>query len=137
MATLRSVVGRETWRGLFAGNGANCIRVLPFSALVCLAYSNLASVSSSSSPMQLLKLVFVLLLLSYSSPQHFPLDKSQNSRWQPVWRMGAGATAGVFATLVTHPMDVVRARLTVQQPSDATAYRGLVNKYMYTPRHTT
>ena len=35
----------EGWRGLFAGNGANCIRVLPFSALVCLAYYNMAKVS--------------------------------------------------------------------------------------------
>ena len=47
MSTWQSVVARESWRGLFAGNGANCIRILPFSALVCLAYSNLASVSTT------------------------------------------------------------------------------------------
>lgn len=35
---------REGLKSLFAGNGANCIRVLPFSALVCVAYSNMAKV---------------------------------------------------------------------------------------------
>jgi hypothetical protein len=29
--------------------------------------------------------------------------------------MGAGASAGMIATLLTHPIDVVRARITVQQ----------------------
>ena len=37
-----------------------------------------------------------------------------SSSWNPVWRMGAGASAGIFATILTHPIDVVRARLTVQ-----------------------
>lgn len=36
----------EGFRGLFAGNGANCLRVFPFSGLVCLAYANLAKVST-------------------------------------------------------------------------------------------
>ncbi len=56
--------------------------------------------------------------------QQFPLDKS-SSPWNPVWRMGAGAVAGVFATLLTHPMDVVRARLTVQSRQE-TQYRGIL-----------
>ena len=42
--TLYSIWKKENWRGLFAGNGANCLRVLPFSALVCLAYYNMAKV---------------------------------------------------------------------------------------------
>ena len=42
---LSKIWSNERWRGLFAGNGANCIRVLPFSALVCLAYYNMAKVS--------------------------------------------------------------------------------------------
>lgn len=56
--------------------------------------------------------------------QHFPLDRT-SSPWNPVWRMGAGATAGTFATLLTHPIDVVRARLTIQ--SQVTQqYRGII-----------
>lgn len=37
--------------------------------------------------------------------------------------MGAGAFAGVFATVLTHPMDVVRAKLTVQSQAHKT-YNG-------------
>lgn len=41
---LTGVWQKEGLKSLFAGNGANCIRVLPFSALVCVAYSNMAKV---------------------------------------------------------------------------------------------
>ena len=44
--TISSIWKNESWRGFFAGNGANCLRVLPFSALVCLAYYNMAKVST-------------------------------------------------------------------------------------------
>lgn len=40
-----------------------------------------------------------------------------------LWRMGAGALAGMTATLLTHPIDVVRARITVQQTQ---RYRGIL-----------
>lgn len=41
---------RSTWKqsrlcGVFAGNGANCMRVFPFAGLVCLTYANIAHVS--------------------------------------------------------------------------------------------
>lgn len=96
---LTGVWQKEGLKSLFAGNGANCIRVLPFSALVCVAYSNMA--------------------------KHFPLDRT-SSPWNPLWRMGAGATAGIFATLLTHPIDVVRARLTIQSQFTQ-QYSGLVH----------
>ena len=56
------------------------------------------------------------------SPQQFPLDDS-SSPYNAVWRMGAGAFAGMFATLLTHPMDVVRAKLTVQS-QNSRVYNG-------------
>ena len=40
-----------------------------------------------------------------------------------VMRTSSGALAGVFASFFTHPMDVVRARLTVQDQS-RTVYSG-------------
>lgn len=36
-----------------------------------------------------------------------------------------GATAGITATVFTHPIDVVRARLTVQETKH---YRGISNE---------
>ena len=38
--------------------------------------------------------------------------------------MGAGASAGVIATLLTHPIDVVRARITVHQTKQ---YKGKID----------
>lgn len=46
--TFTTVLQKEGLRGLYAGNGVNCIRVFPFSAIVCLVYANLARVGSTS-----------------------------------------------------------------------------------------
>ncbi len=37
--------------------------------------------------------------------------------------MGAGAFAGMFGTVLTHPMDVIRAKLTIQS-QQSKMYRG-------------
>lgn len=66
--------------------------------------------------------VNLLALYPIFSEQNFPLDKG-NSQRQAMWRMGAGALAGSFATILTHPMDVIRANLTVQSPANS-VYRG-------------
>lgn len=47
---------------------------------------------------------------------------------QPVWRFLSGATAGIVSTTVTHPLDVVRARLTIQTKGN-TAYSGILNAF--------
>ncbi len=51
--------------------------------------------------------------------QVFPLDSGTLSL-NMAGRMFIGGLAGLFATLVTHPIDVVRARLTVQDSSNKT-----------------
>ena len=43
--------------------------------------------------------------------------------------MGAGAVAGMFATVLTHPMDVIRAKLTVQS-QNAKVYKGMQAMYV-------
>ncbi len=55
--------------------------------------------------------------------QKFPLDSGTLSL-NMAGRMCVGGLAGLVATIVTHPIDVVRARLTVQDPSSR-AYRGI------------
>ena len=49
----------------------------------------------------------------YCMCQNFPLDQG-SAKKNAAWRTTSGLVAGVFATLFTHPVDVVRARLTVQ-----------------------
>lgn len=46
--------------------------------------------------------------------------------WEPVWRGAVGAIASLFGTILTHPLDVVRTRITLQtQLQRHTAYTGI------------
>ena len=45
LSSLRTTWKQSKLRGIFAGNGANCVRVFPFAGLVCLTYANIAHVS--------------------------------------------------------------------------------------------
>lgn len=62
--------------------------------------------------------------LSYSTIQKFPLEEGSMKK-SAVMRITSGAMAGIFASIFTHPMDVVRARLTVQDQSSK-AYTGTI-----------
>ena len=44
LQSFKNVWRTERFNGLFVGNGANCLRIFPFSGLVCLAYANMAKV---------------------------------------------------------------------------------------------
>jgi len=98
--TLSTVWKTQGLHGLFAGNGTNVLRIFPTSALVCLVYSR---------------------MIKYT-----PVDNEKNPN-QPLWRLLSGATAGVVANSCTHPLDVVRARLTVQDMSSGQEikYKGI------------
>ena len=74
------------WRALFAGNGANCLRVFPHAGVACLTYASLV--------------------------KFLPSD-GQLDRYEYLWRASAGGCAGVVATVCTYPLDVVRTRLAV------------------------
>lgn len=45
------------------------------------------------------------------------------------WRLLAGASAGSLATLITYPLDTIRARLTVQGASNQNNYRGIMDAF--------
>ena len=102
VATARGIVAKEGAAGLWAGNGANCIRVFPFAGIVALTYS------------QLIK--------------RLPCDTVMDPM-EPVYRAAAGATAGLVGTTVVYPLDLARARLTVQAelPAGAPRYAGVVD----------
>ena len=84
--SLVHTLSREGFVGAWAGNGTNCLRVFPYSGLVCVFYSQ--------------------------SIRMLPSD-SELDAMEPVYRMIAGGFAGSAATVITYPLDVIRARLTV------------------------
>ncbi|KNC48213.1 calcium-binding carrier protein SCaMC-3 [Thecamonas trahens ATCC 50062] len=85
----RRILASEGWAGLLRGNAASIAQVVPFGAIVCLLYSQLCA----------------------AQPER--VDVPPGEPW-PAWRALAGATAGVTATVVTFPLDVVRTHMSVQ-----------------------
>lgn len=88
-AVISDVVRSSGLRGLLRGNAANLLQIVPFAALVCAVYSPLVRAQP----------------LRPGADPHAP--------W-PAWRMASGAVAGVVATCVTYPMDVVRGHMSIQ-----------------------
>eukprot|EP00281_Chroomonas_sp_CCMP1168_P020915 CAMPEP_0206229874 /NCGR_PEP_ID=MMETSP0047_2-20121206/9936_1 /ASSEMBLY_ACC=CAM_ASM_000192 /TAXON_ID=195065 /ORGANISM="Chroomonas mesostigmatica_cf, Strain CCMP1168" /LENGTH=305 /DNA_ID=CAMNT_0053653215 /DNA_START=13 /DNA_END=930 /DNA_ORIENTATION=- len=85
--TLVRVAREDGVRGYWRGNGANCVRVIPYSATQFVTFDHMkttmAAVTGKGSP-------------------------------SVVERLCCGAIAGMAASIVTHPLDVVRTRMAVQ-----------------------
>jgi solute carrier family 25 phosphate transporter 23/24/25/41 len=77
---------RTAWQG----NMTNCLRVVPYSGMTCVFYSQ--------------------------SLRFLPADDEMDIM-EPVWRALGGGFAGSMATIMTYPLDVIRAKLTVAKPS--------------------
>ena len=88
---LAHIMKTEGMAGMFKGNGANCIRIVPNSASKFLAYETLEG--------------WLLARARESDP---------NAQLGPMTRLTAGAGAGIFAMSATYPLDMVRGRLTTQ-----------------------
>ena len=78
------------FRSLFAGNWACCLRVFPFSGIVCIMYGRILSL--------------------------FPADDKLDWK-EPIWRGISAGGAAITATLFTYPLDLVRAKLAVHDAS--------------------
>lgn len=94
----------EGFRGLFKGNGTNCARIVPNSAVKFFSYEQAAK--------------GILWLYREQTGN----DDAQLS---PLLRLAAGACAGIIAMSATYPMDMVRGRLTVQTDKSPYQYRGM------------
>eukprot|EP00518_Triparma_eleuthera_P013605 CAMPEP_0182477894 /NCGR_PEP_ID=MMETSP1319-20130603/31620_1 /TAXON_ID=172717 /ORGANISM="Bolidomonas pacifica, Strain RCC208" /LENGTH=450 /DNA_ID=CAMNT_0024679177 /DNA_START=64 /DNA_END=1412 /DNA_ORIENTATION=+ len=95
--SLRKTYTTIGFRGLFAGNLANCLRVFPMAGLVTFCY-----------------LSFLQL-----TPADNDLDPME-----PVYRGACAASAGIVGQLFTYPIDIVRARLTVMPDSSKASIAG-------------
>lgn len=88
-------------RGMFKGNGTNCIRIIPNSAVKFLTYEQLSRRIS-----------------------WYLIDNGGDGQMTPLLRLAAGAGAGIIGMSATYPLDMVRGRLTVQEGKNQ-QYRGL------------
>ncbi|EGG20887.1 EF-hand domain-containing protein [Cavenderia fasciculata] len=97
--SLRTMYRTEGLMGLFKGNGTNVIRIAPYSAIQFLAYEKYKE------------------FLMEDGKKH--LTTAQN--------LIVGGAAGVTSLLFTYPLDLIRARLTVQ--INEQKYNGILNTY--------
>ncbi|RYR52761.1 hypothetical protein Ahy_A06g027643 isoform A [Arachis hypogaea] len=101
---LKYIWRTEGFRGLFKGNGTNCARIVPNSAVKFFSYEQ-----ASKAILQLYQ----------------QKTGNEDAQLTPVLRLGAGACAGIIAMSATYPMDMVRGRITVQTEKSPYQYRGM------------
>ncbi|KAK2767190.1 hypothetical protein FQN53_006560 [Emmonsiellopsis sp. PD_33] len=90
-------IGREEgWRGFMRGNGTNCIRIIPYSAVQFGSYSVYK------------KLKGVLLA-----------EPTPGADLNAIQRLLCGGMAGITSVTITYPLDIVRTRLSIQSASFA------------------
>ncbi|KPM44607.1 hypothetical protein AK830_g1940 [Neonectria ditissima] len=80
----------EGWRGFMRGNGTNCIRIVPYSAVQFSSYN------------------FYKRSLFESYP---------GADLSPFNRLICGGLAGITSVFLTYPLDIVRTRLSIQSAS--------------------
>ena len=114
---LHSVLRAEGMRGLTAGLLPTLLRDVPFSGLYLMFYERLKRAVLSSGSSAPHAAVFV----SGNSALHAAVVVSGSSAPQVVFisggwvHFGCGLVAGVLASLVTQPADVVKTRLQLAQ----------------------
>ena len=86
LGELKATYQRLGFRGLFAGNAANCARVFPYAWIVTMVY--------------------------LSALQLTPADNELDPM-EPVYRGSCAALAGLTGQLATYPIDTIRAKLSV------------------------
>ncbi|CAN1778513.1 Mitochondrial adenine nucleotide transporter ADNT1, partial [Linum perenne] len=103
---LKYIWRTEGFKGLFKGNGTNCARIVPNSAVKFFSYEEASKG-----------------ILWFYRRQ----TGKDDAQLTPVLRLGAGACAGIIAMSATYPMDMVRGRLTVQTDQSPRQYRGIAH----------
>ncbi|RYP77157.1 hypothetical protein DL770_007107 [Monosporascus sp. CRB-9-2] len=92
----------EGWRGFMAGNGTNCIRIVPYSAVQFGSYNLYKRVG--------LNFMTYEFVRKYLTPEG---DKNPNAGR----KLLAGAVSGAVAQTCTYPFDVLRRRFQINTMS--------------------
>ncbi|KAK5628559.1 hypothetical protein RRF57_004274 [Xylaria bambusicola] len=82
----------EGWRGFMRGNGTNCIRIVPYSAVQ---------------------------FGSYNLYRRQFFEREPGTVMGPLERLVCGGIAGITSVFFTYPLDIVRTRLSIQTASFA------------------
>ncbi|KAI5960551.1 uncharacterized protein KGF55_004444 [Candida pseudojiufengensis] len=98
--TIARMYKEEGWRGLFRGNTLNCIRIFPYSAVQFAVFEKCKD-----------------LIIKYRNNDHLNKAQINNNQLTGLERLFAGSIAGIASVAVTYPLDLVRARITVQTAS--------------------
>lgn len=112
--TLLKMWKEEGWRGYMRGNGTNCIRIVPYSAVQFSSYT-----------------IYKSLIVDSASP-----DVVDSEQVQTVKRLTAGALAGMTSVFATYPLDIVRTRLSIQTASITSADKTKIPPGMLTVMKT-
>lgn len=96
---LRGIYAKEGIRGYFVGNGANVVRILPYSATQFFVFDKLKRV--------------------YLDSGRTDFDAGE--------KLVAGSIAGATSVVVSYPLDFVRGRLSVQGAGTKARYTGISN----------
>ena len=96
--TIFRMYREEGWKGLFRGNLLNCIRIVPYSAVQYAVFEKCKDLLRSRDP-----------------------GRTEVYAWE---RLLAGSMGGITSVAVTYPLDLVRARITVQTASLAKLSKG-------------
>ncbi|KAG6832843.1 hypothetical protein H0H87_000197 [Tephrocybe sp. NHM501043] len=93
----------EGFKGFMRGNGINCLRIVPYSAVQFTTYEQLKKIAD----------VIVVLLQFFTRHGSKELDTPK--------RLASGALAGITSVCSTYPLDLVRSRLSIATASIALA----------------
>ncbi|KAK4531336.1 hypothetical protein CCYA_CCYA07G2193 [Cyanidiococcus yangmingshanensis] len=101
---LRNMLAQDGFLGMYRGNGANALRIIPATIIQSVTIA----------------LVRESLDRNRSQTGQRPL---RSAAWETVLIGGLG---GILAATVTYPLDMVRARLTVQHRGPTERYQGIL-----------
>ena len=109
------------------GNGTNCIRIIPYSAVQFGSYNFYKKVSPKliSLPVPCDHFDMVCIVLPPFLRHGLPVAKflfkfaepSPSGDLSPMRRLVCGGAAGITSVTITYPLDIVRTRLSVQSAS--------------------